>query len=361
MDQFDEAKIWIEKALEVGKKTNNLRAVAGALSVQGSFLTDTGKIDEGLSLWQQAYESAVQYEDYVLARTCVFNMSIYTYPRDIAKARELALKALELSKNSNLMLSEARGWWWLSMLDWLQGEWSSAIEKLQKATAITERLGLGVDVTTVEHEAWEGRYALGVGELEKAERLLQESQRLSEKVPKITLLVSVNLASGLLKLEQSKDQEAIAFFEKSVDAFKNWEFTTEPLLHIETLLYLTRLYCKQREFEKAEKAASWAMRLATQLRSDAGLAMAWQSEAYLTDVRGNKKEAEQAFVKAIELWEKAGWPYYKAKTLVDFSESVAQANPEESKKQLQQAAQIFKKLGAKRDYERAEARLSSQA
>ena len=220
MDQFDEANMWVEKALEVGKKTNNTQAVAGALSMQGSYLTDTGKIDEGLPLWDQAYELALQHEDLLVARNCVFNLSFYTYPRNLGKAREFALKAVELAKSANLMTSEARGLWWLSVLDWLRGDWASALEQFRKADAIMERLGIGIDITTVEHEAWRGWYALSMGDLGEAEKILQAAEHLTEKVPKITVIVTTNLALGLLRLEQGKEQEARTHFEKSVDAFQ---------------------------------------------------------------------------------------------------------------------------------------------
>ena len=358
MDQFDEANMWAEKALEVGKKTNNFRAVAEALSIQGSYLTDSGKIDEGLPLWQQAYELALRHGDDLVARICAFNLSIYAYPRDMAKAREWALKSIELAHNGNIMISEARGWYWVSILDWLRGEWTSAHEQLQKASGIMERVGIGDPLSKVELEAWKGWFALGRGDLEEAERILQEANRLAEKVPKITLIVTTNLALGLLMLEAGKEKEAREHFEKSVDAFKNWEFTTEPLLHIETLLHLTSLYSRNRELEKAGKTAKWALRLAEQLRSEAGLAMAWQAKANLLYAGGGKKEAEEAFTKCIELWKKAGWPYYYAKALAAYSEAIAQGNPEESKKRLGEATETFRKLGAKRDLLRAEGRLS---
>jgi hypothetical protein len=63
----------------------------------------------------------------------------------------------------------------------------------------------------------------------------------------------------------------------------------------------------------------------------------------------------------LELWEKAGWPFYYAKALVAYSEALVQKNPEESRKRLEQAAEIFRKLGAKRNLEKAEAKLSAQA
>ena len=360
MDQFDEANMWVEKALEVGKKTNNVQALAGALSMQGSYLTDTGKIDEGLPLWQQACELALQHEDLLVARNCVFNLSFYTYPRDLGKAREFALKAVELAKSTNLMISVARSLWWLSVIDWLRGDWASALEQFREADAIMERLGIGIDITTVEHEAWRGWYALSMGDLEKAEKILQAAEHLTEKVPKITVIVTTNLALGLLRLEQGKEQEARTHFEKSVDAFRNWEFTTEPLLHVETLLHLTSLYAKSGRLEEARKTSDWAKRLAETLRSDAGLAMAWQAEASLLIASNNSKEAEEAYLKSLELWEKAGWPYYYAKALVACSEAIAQTDPEESRKRLMQAVEIFRKLGAKRNLEKAEAKLTAK-
>jgi hypothetical protein len=106
---------------------------------------------------------------------------------------------------------------------------------------------------------------------------------------------------------------------------------------------------------------TWAERLAETLKGDAGLAMAHQAEASLLLAAGDRRGAEEAYLKSLDLWEKAGWPYYHGKALVSYSEATAQTNPDESKRRLEQAAQIFKKLGAKRDLERAEVKLSAQA
>ena len=87
--------------------------------------------------------------------------------------------------------------------------------------------------------------------------------------------------------------------------------------------------------------------------------MASQAEASLLLASGDQKGAEDAYLKSLDLWEKAGWPYYHAKALVACSEALAQENPEESRRRLMQAAETFRKLGAKRDLERAEAKLSA--
>ena len=49
--------------------------------------------------------------------------------------------------------------------------------------------------------------------------------------------------------------------------------------------------------------------------------------------------------------------YCHGKALVAFSEVLAQKNPDEPRKQLMRPAEIFRKIGAKRDLEKAEAKL----
>ena len=357
MDQYDEANAWAEKAIQVGKSTNNSEAVAGALMVQAAYLTDTGKIDDGLRLWQQAFELSLKHEDYSTARLAVFNLSIYTYPRDLSKARELALRSLDLAKRMNFILGEARSCWILAVIDWFRGDWAAATEQIQKASTLIERLGGASSVA--ETEAWKGWFLTNMGDLEHAERILQKAT--AEESPKITWLVTAKLALGLLRLEQGRDQEARTALEACVNAFKNWEFTTEPLLHIETLLHLTQIYTRHGELDKARETSQWAKRLADTLRSDAGLAMASQAEGNVLLADGDGKGAEEAYLKSLGLWGKAGWPYYKAKALATYSLAIAKSKPEESQKPLLEAVEIFRKLGAKRDLSKAETRLAGKA
>ena len=74
---------------------------------------------------------------------------------------------------------------------------------------------------------------------------------------------------------------------------------------------------------------------------------------------GDLKAAEEVYLRSLLLWEKAGWPYYRAKALVEYSEILAKSSPEESRKRLGMAVEIFKKLGAKRNLEKAEAALNT--
>jgi tetratricopeptide (TPR) repeat protein len=228
------------------------------------------------------------------------------------------------------------------------------LEEINGTFEIQTRLGF--KITSRIAEVWGGLIHLTLGDMERAEKYFEAAA--AGKHQKITNIVELNLGLGKLRLEQDRVEEAQACFEKCVEAFKGAEFTTDPLLHIEALLLLTSIYARQGRLDEAKKMSEWATRLAETLKSDVGLAMARQAKETLLLAGGDRKGAEEAYLECVGLWQKAGWPYYQAKALVAYSEAVVKTNPEESKKRLQQAVEVFKRLGAKRDLEKAQTKLS---
>jgi class 3 adenylate cyclase/tetratricopeptide (TPR) repeat protein len=358
IDEWDEANAWAEKASNVAEKTRNYEAIAASLSLKGSFLTDTGRVDEGLPLWERAMNVALQHEQYGEALIAMGNLSNYTFPRDLAKAREIEVRRLELARRLNHITVEASAWEMLWYYDWYAGRWRTALEELTKSSQIMKRLGLfEVEAMAFDH----GWFLLGKGDLEHAEAEFQNPEviHVAKESPKLSLRVAYHLKLGILREAQDRELEAKEHYETAVNAFKKWEFTTYPYVHIETLLCLIGIYVKHGQLDEARKMSQWARRLAETLKSDAGLAMSSQAEASLLLATGDSGGAEEAYLRSLELWEKAGWPYYHGKALVAYSEAIAQTKPDESRKRLMQAVEIFKKLGAKRDLEKAESRLQS--
>jgi len=359
IDEWGEAKAWADKALAVGEKTQNYAAIAKSLSMKGSFLTDTGRIDEGLPLWQRAFDLSLQHEEYEDALISLCNLVNYTFQRDLGKSRALAVRWLELSKRLNHVWFEGAALEWLSVLDWYSGDWKAGLEELQKACELANRLGLSAISSSFALD--KGWYSLGMGDLEQAEMEFQKGRDWLEENPKITDIVHYHLGLGMLKEEQGKEHEAKEHYQTCVDSFRKWEFTTSPTLHIETLLHLTSIYAKHQELERARETSQWAKRLAETLKSDGGLALALQAEATVLLATDDLKGAVEACQKSLAFWAKAGWPYYRAKALVAYADLVVQTSRDESRKCLEQATEIFRRLGAKRDLERAEAKLSAQA
>ena len=350
MDDYDVANSWAEKARQVGEKTENFEAMAWAMATQGAFLTDTGRIDEGLPLWEQALNLALQHENYVVALSVLGNLGMYTYPRDLIKAREIMVRHLELCKRVNNITLECEAWAWLAFLDWLRGDWRIALGEVQTTTDLIERLALPTPNLLRAHVAW------SLGDLEQAEKDLQKALENIGQNSKITQVVETYLLKSLLRLEQGRRGEARTCLERCVEAFRKSEFTTDPLLHIEVLFRLTEIHATNGELERARDCYLWAERIAETLHAEAGLGMACQAEGSLLLASGDMTGSEKAYLKCLAHWEKSGWVYYYAKALFAYSEAIAKSNPEKFKNLVQEAAEIFKKLGAKLDLEKAEAK-----
>jgi tetratricopeptide (TPR) repeat protein len=355
LDRHDEANTWSQKALKAGEKSGNFAATSDALHIMGSFFLDTGRIDDGLPLLERSLEVAKQHNLYDQSRDALLILAGYSFPRQLPKAREYASQWLALAKQENDLYSQANATVWLAFMDWLHGDWSEASREFESAFELKNRLGFRFPALNAE--AQRARLHISLGELEKAEEYCRNAVERHDD--QIYHIVATNLALGELRLEQGRMEEAKAHFEACVSAFKDHEFTTLPLWHVETLLHLATIYLDYGRIDDAGSVVDWAKRLAQTLKSDACLAMVAQAEASLLLRKGDRRSATEACLAALELWKKTDWPYYYAKALAAYSETMAQTNHEESKKHLQQAMEIFKKLGAKRDLEKVKERLSA--
>jgi hypothetical protein len=356
LDEYEEANVWAKKALEVGEKSGNFGAVAESLLTMGTYFTDTGRVDEGIPLLEKSLEIASQHELYFDTWQILYNLTAYAYPRDLTKARSLALRFLEFGKGGNDVNIQANAQSLLSYFDWLSGDWAGAVEKINRAFEVRKRLGF--TAATFVPEVCGGTVYLSLGDVEQAEKYLQMAE--SRNYQQITQIVQTNLLKGKLRLAHGNEKQAQVCLEKCVDAFKNTEFTTYPLLHVESLQLLTSIHAKQGRVAEAMKMSDWAGRLAGTLKSDAGLAMAKEAQANVLLAKGERDGALETYRVALGFWGKAGWLYYHSKALVAYSEAIAETNPEESRKRLKEAIETFRKLGAKRDLEKAEVKLPSK-
>jgi len=361
MDQFDEMNTWVEKALVAGEKSKNFEAVSVALWIKATFMLEkSSQIDEGLHLLERSYQLALEHEIYELAGNNLLNLSGYMYLRDLTKARELVLQARESELGDRTVRviprSEAAACVLLAALDWLRGDWKTAFDEVNNAIEIANRLGFTNDYI-LSGEVFRALFYLCMGDLEEAKECFESSS--AKQRTEVVFNVWFNLSLGKLRLEEGREDDAKACFERCVNAFKDRELS-DPWPNVETLMHLTSIYAGREQLKEARKTSEWANRLAgSQWRSDALVAMALQAEASVLVACGNTKVAEETYLKCLASWEKAGWPYYQGKALVACSEAIAQYNPEESTKRLMQAVEIFRKLGAKRDLQKAESRLQS--
>jgi tetratricopeptide (TPR) repeat protein len=357
MGRRDEAMIWNEEAQRAGEKSNNFSAVSDALTNEGFYLLGAGRFDEAMQLLEKACELALQHEQYMQASQNLCNLSIAVLGKDLVKARALALQALELNeRHIRSPRYEASAYSLLSMVHWLSGDWILALDEINKALDIADRLGFMND-NIVVGEVDRARYFLHMGDFKKAEKYLETSK--AKQSTSLDHQSYFNQVLGELRFEQGRVEDAKQHLESCLKAIREWKLKRTFTPDVEPLLSLTSIYIKLGQPEEARATSDLAKSLGERYPWSAfSLAEALQAEAAALLAGGNRKAAEEAYLKSLASWEKAGWPYYKAKALVAYSESIAQTNPDQSRKHLEEAAEIFKKLGAKRDLEKAQAKLS---
>ena len=146
LSEYDEATTLTDKALrivsrEAGEKGGNFAVVVQTFLTKALLLWDSGEIDECLQHLEKALDLALQHSLHNLAVNVLLNLSAYTYSRDFAKGREFALQMLEISKREHIAPTEAGSYAWLSYLDWLKGDWAVALDEVNRALEMAERLG----------------------------------------------------------------------------------------------------------------------------------------------------------------------------------------------------------------------------
>jgi tetratricopeptide (TPR) repeat protein len=282
--------------------------------------------------------------------------------KDLAKATAIGLQALELNqRHIRSPREEASDYSWLSVIHWLIGDWRLALDEINKALDISDRLGFMND-WIISGELHRARYLLCMGELEKAEKYLEASKAKQSTNPDSQYYF--NQIFGELRFEQGRVDDAKQHLERCFKAIREWKL--KPVLlyfscDVEALLDLTLTYVNLGQLEEARATSDLAKGFSERyLWSPYILAIALQAEAAAHFAEGNRQAGEKACMECLENWDKAGWPYYQAKALAQYSEAIAQTNQEESRKHLEQAADVFRKLGARRDLEKAEAKLSAK-
>jgi tetratricopeptide (TPR) repeat protein len=266
------------------------------------------------------------------------------------------VRRLELCNKVNDISGVAGGWRYLAFLDWLKGDWTAAKDGIRRTLDIWDRLGLSrADSIT---NLVQVLLSLEMNSLEETEAMARRAIESTEGSPKITDVVMGRLGLGMVLDAMGKWEEAERNYLQCVDAFRKWEFTSFPLLHVETLVRLASIEARRGDMQKAQENVQWAKRLAEQLKSDAGLAMAYQGEALLSAAGGDKEAARETYQKSVDLWERAGWPYYHARAMVEFSDTLQNAAAREK---LESASQILSKLGAARTLERIRTKLTTRS
>ena len=352
---------WAEKALELARKLNAHEVVANSCASLGTIHSLTGKTNKARECLERALRIALDNGYMDTALRAYSNLANALPAEENERAFECYEKGFELAKkvgdiSYQSWMGNTLAWGYIGM-----GNMSKALALSEESVALDRKAG---NMTQLSRSI----DGLGVvyqilGEWDKSEQCYNEASDISQGLHDWQTIWFNQWAFGWLHLEKGEYVKARELLEKACEvsekAGAKYDLTFISPWRIST-------YIELGETEKANDLVDSLQKFAFE-KEDKGLI------ATADALRARLLGAQKKWEKSIELFEKSiqenealnvrRWNvYFFAKLiLVEYGRMYLERNEEGDKEKargpLDQAFEIFQKMGAKKDIEKVEAKL----
>jgi predicted ATPase/KaiC/GvpD/RAD55 family RecA-like ATPase len=355
------ASPWAEKALLLAEKLNALEAVADSCNELAVLVYLSGDHKKSREYASRALKIALD-NDY-------FETALWAYARVTGslpveeyekrmdyneKALALAKKIGDISQHSAVL--EGIGYEYV-----LRGELDKAITLLEEALALCKKAG------NITYLPWcledLGLAYQKLGEWPKSEQCYDEALSISRKLNEWHQITIGHIYSGLLHFDREEYAKAKESFE---EALRVSEKTGSREVRIYLSQFIIWVYIEIGEIDKAKDLLDSLQKFALETEDKGYIATEMALRAML--LRAQKKYAEsiEHFENTLKEWESikaniwnayyfARWVLYEyARVYLERDQS---GDREKADELLNQALEMFQRMGAKKDIEKTEARM----
>ena len=351
-----EALIWAEKSLALAEKLSALEAVAVACCELTVLSFMAANYRKGREYVERALKTALD-NSYLETAWCAYYRAVYaTHPEEYEKRLEYIEKGLALAKKVGNITFQASNLLYLAQEYLSRGEYAKAITIGEEALALDKKAG------NKPYIPWDllvlGTAYLRLGEWEKSEQLFAEAMDKARGTDEILSATWGHSGFGQLHFEKEEYAKAKKWFEEGVDILMKAGSRTE-----DTTLYssLVSTYIELGEIEKAQNLLDGLRKLALETGEK------WLINKEMV-LRAGLLRAQKKWDESIELFEKALkelefikadiWnAYFFARwVLCEYARACLERNGDGDKEKahnlLNQAMEMFQKMGAKKDIEK---------
>jgi tetratricopeptide (TPR) repeat protein len=360
--EVSQARSWAEKALELARKLNAYDVVASSSISLGVAISLAGDWEKAVECHERAVKIALG-NGYLETAARAYNAQAVAFPFEhLERALECYEKGLELARKVGAVQFVSMISYNLYNAYFGMGNMDKAVSLLEESTALSRRTGnmpnLAFSIMAF------GEVSAIRGDLDKSERYVEEALSLSQKVNDYGLISSCYWDLGILCVHKEDFVRASEFFEKAVEVsekagakynqvwFSAWAVFS--LIEVGEIDHASNLLNKVRAFgyeAKDKMLIGWAEALeGMMLRSQ----KKWE---------GSIEHFEKSIQECESLNARQRLVYYFAKFfLCEYARVYLERNQEGDREKalnlLNQALEMFQKMGAKRDVEKVEARMA---
>ncbi len=350
------ARLWAGKALELAKKLNAYEVVASAYIDLGVIAGQSG---EGWRTSGEYHEIALRIaldKGYVGSALRAYTDLAANLPAEQReRALELYEKGLELAKKVGSISYQS--WIGTNMADIYVG-----MGNVEKAMLLVEE-SVALDRKSGEMAHLPSSLgALGFiyqirGEFDKSEQCLREALSLSQKSNEVQSIVGIYGNLGWLYFDKGEYAKAREFYEKQYDIS---EKAGEKSMKMSAKTVLLWVYVELGEFEKVENSIDDLYQFAQEVEDNGMLVFLEVVRAELFRAQHKWEESIKYFERSLhemELMNARQWDLYRfIKFLFEYArmymERDQRGDREKALNLLNQALEIFQKMGAKKDIEK---------
>jgi tetratricopeptide (TPR) repeat protein/KaiC/GvpD/RAD55 family RecA-like ATPase len=361
----DETKAlsWAEKAIELAKRLDDHEVIANSYGTLGVIFAETGNTRKAIECHDRSLRIALDngYMDTALRAYNNLSASLYTEEEN-EKALEFARRGFELAKK----VGAIRWISWIgtglssTYLD--MGNTNKALPLAEDSVSLDRKAG---NITGLSYSLNNLGFVYHIlGELDTSEQYYKEALNLSQKAKDIQQIGLSHAFLGWLYADKSEYVKAKEQFGKAFDVY---EKAGAKYYQAYASLRLALVNTELGEIDDAENFLDTTLKFAVEAGNKLLIAFADVGKGMLFRAQKRWKESIELFEKSLQECEALNarrWQVYIFAKMVlceyarVYLERDQEGDREKARDLLNQALEMFQKMGAKKDIEKVEARIT---
>ena len=361
--ELAEALPWAQKAAELAERLGDPKVLTGCYVNLGLLSLNSGELEKALEYFEQSLKIAVENNRPELALQPYDNLSLFYYfTREMQKLFENAQKGSELARKVGDVQWIAWNDMYLALSYAFMGEVRRAISMLEDILALDKR------TKNTAHLSYP-LFCLGtchcwLGEWDKSLQYLTEARDIAKKTGEFYASANAALFLGELFMEMEEYVEAEKYLNESNSIFEKAGSTAFRL--VEVFPRLSGLHIEKGEVEKAKELIEKTYKHATKTKTRSLISYAEMLKAMLFREQKKWKKSLEYFERSLQEYNALNarrWnAYWFAKmVLCEYARVYLERDQEGDRKKaydlLNQALEIFQKMGAKKQIEKVKSRM----
>jgi eukaryotic-like serine/threonine-protein kinase len=359
-EDMTKARSWAEKALELAKKLNASEAIASSYITLGGVLDAIGEKEKGIECIEKALKIALDNGHVAVALRAYNNLADGLPAEENERRLDCYEKGLELAKKAGDIFHNC---WFGNMLAGMHlnmGNSDKALTLAEQSESIGRKIGSSWNLSiSTEILGWVYHVS---GEWNKGEQYAKESLSIAKKTNNTQSISNSYNSLGWFYYDRGEYAKAKESFDEMAEID---EKRGGKALQISKYQWLAMNDIELGEIDKAKTLLDDLHKFAHEKQNKQLIADEDATRAMLLRAEKKWNESIELFEKSLQENEALGarkWNVYAlAKYLYEYARVYLERNQpgdkEKARDLLNQALEMFQKMGAKKDIEKVEAKL----